>query len=165
MLPGGRLKTLMQEDYAYRIYKLSDDQQTCIFTRQNYRESRDLWWSKTDFARPVKITHINPQQKEYLWREVKLMDWTNYEGKQNQGLLYLPENYDLAWKYPLLVQFYETHSDNYHFLYNPAAQRAWTLRMQQFYDYYLKGTAMPRWMKEGINVNERGIDQKYEYVK
>lgn len=52
-----------------------------------------------------------------------------------------------------------------HFLFNPAAQLDWTIRMQQFFDYYLKDAPMPRWMKEGINVNERGIDQKYDPVK
>ena len=36
--------------------------------------------------------------------------------------------------------------------------------MMQFFDYYLKGTKEPRWMKEGIHyLRERGIDQKYDY--
>lgn len=52
-----------------------------------------------------------------------------------------------------------------HFLYNKAAEIDWTIRLQQFFDYYLKDTPMPRWMKEGINVNERGVDQKYDFVK
>ena len=52
-----------------------------------------------------------------------------------------------------------------HFLYNKAAEIDWTIRLQQFFDYYLKDTPMPRWMKEGINVNERGVDQKYDLVK
>ena len=50
-----------------------------------------------------------------------------------------------------------------HFLGNQAAQKDWTIRMMQFFDYYLKGTKEPRWMKEGIHLRERGIDQKYDY--
>ena len=41
----------------------------------------------------------------------------------------------------------------------------WTIRMMQFFDYYLKGTKEPRWMKEGIHLRERGIDQKYDLLK
>ena len=37
--------------------------------------------------------------------------------------------------------------------------------MMQFFDYYLKGTKEPRWMKEGIYLRERGIDQKYDLLK
>jgi len=33
------------------------------------------------------------------------------------------------------------------------------------FDYYLKGTKEPRWMKEGIHLRERGIDQKYDLLK
>lgn len=49
-----------------------------------------------------------------------------------------------------------------HFLNNPAAQKDWTIRMMQFFDYYLKATHEPRWMKEGIHLKERGVDQKYD---
>ena len=38
------------------------------------------------------------------------MEWTNYENKPNKGILYLPEDYDAKKEYPVLVQFYETHS-------------------------------------------------------
>ena len=48
---------------------------------------------------------------------------------------------------------------------NQAAQKDWTIRMMQFFDYYLKGTKEPRWMKEGIHLRERGIDQKYDLLK
>ena len=52
-----------------------------------------------------------------------------------------------------------------HFLYNKAAEADWTIRMKQFFDHYLKGSPEPRWMKEGIHANERGFDQKYDWVK
>ena len=51
------------------------------------------------------------------------------------------------------------------FLGNQAAQKDWTIRMMQFFDYYLKGTKEPRWMKEGIHLRERGIDQKYDLLE
>ena len=349
----GRLKKLMEGPYIYNIHRFSDNHQYCIWNRQNINEFRDLWWSKADFSNPVKITNVNPQQADYKWGSVQLVKWTNYENKENKGLLYLPEDYDSKKEYPVLVQFYETHSGglntyqapmlssamadvmyfvsngyivfmpdvhftvgmpgkssydavvsgtkyliekgiahpgkiglqghswsgfqtsylvtktdlftcanigapitdmvtgylgirdgsglpryfmyeewqsrmgstlwdakekyqansaildadrihtplliwhndkdeavayeqgralylamrrlqrpawllNYkgegHFLNNRAAQIDWTIRMKQFFDYYLKGTKVPRWMKEGIHLKERGIDQKYDLL-
>jgi len=52
-----------------------------------------------------------------------------------------------------------------HFVMKPAAQKDWTIRMMQFFDYYLKGTKEARWMKEGIHLRDRGYDQKYDLVK
>ena len=351
---SGKIRKLMEGAYALNFNELTRDRKYCMFIRQSYSEFRDIWWSKTNFAHPVKITETNPQQKEYYWGSVKLVEWVNFEGKRNRGLLYLPENYDSTKRYPVIVNFYETHTGdlhtyqlpslssamintvtyvsngyvvfmpdvhftigtpgescynavvsgtqmlidrgiadkdrigvqghswsgyqvaylvtrtnmfkcaspgaavsnmvsaytgvrtgsgmprmfmyeetqsrmgktlwddpeayiknspifyadkiqtpllifhcdgdeavpyseglnlflamrrlhkpawllNYkgdrHFLYNKAAEIDWTIRLQQFFDYYLKDTPMPRWMKEGINVNERGVDQKYDLVK
>jgi dipeptidyl aminopeptidase/acylaminoacyl peptidase len=39
------------------------------------------------------------------------------------------------------------------------------IRMMQFFDYYLKETAAPRWMEEGIDATEKGIDLKYELTE
>lgn len=52
-----------------------------------------------------------------------------------------------------------------HNLASRAACMDWDKRMYQFFDHYLKGAPMPRWMKEGISVTEKGIDQKYELVE
>ena len=350
----GRLKKLAEGPYIYSIHRFSDNQKYCIWNRQNVSEFRDLWWSKSDFSDPIRITNANPQQSEYKWGTAKLVEWTNYENKPNKGILYLPEDYDAKKEYPVLVQFYETHSgglntyhapmlssamadvmyfvsngyivfmpdvhftigtpgqssydavvsgtkylieqgiahpgkiglqghswsgfqtsylvtktdifacanigapitdmvtgylgirggsglpryfmyeewqsrmgkslweakDKYlassaiveadkihtplliwhndkdeavayeqgralylamrrlqrpawhlnykgegHFLGNQAAQKDWTIRMKQFFDYYLKGTKEPRWMKEGIHLRERGIDQKYDLLE
>ena len=350
----GRLKKLAEGPYIYAIHRFSDNQKFCIWNRQNISEFRDLWWSKSDFSDPIRITNANPQQSEYKWGTAKLVEWTNYENKPNKGILYLPEDYDAKKEYPVLVQFYETHSgglntyhapmlssamadvmyfvsngyvvfmpdvhftigtpgqscydavvsgtkylieqgiahpgkiglqghswsgfqtsylvtktdifacanigapitdmvtgylgirngsglpryfmyeewqsrmgktlweakDKYlassalieadkihtplliwhndkdeavayeqgralylamrrlqrpawhlnykgegHFLSSQAAQKDWTIRMMQFFDYYLKGTKEPRWMKEGIHLRERGIDQKYDLLE
>jgi dipeptidyl aminopeptidase/acylaminoacyl peptidase len=36
------------------------------------------------------------------------------------------------------------------------------IRMEQFFDHYLMGKAMPLWMKEGIKPSERTVLTKYE---
>ncbi|MCK7553706.1 hypothetical protein MKQ70_01285 [Chitinophaga sedimenti] len=42
-------------------------------------------------------------------------------------------------------------------------QQDWTARMTQFFDHYLKGKPMPRWMKQGINTDEAKVDRKLDY--
>ncbi|MFN3428058.1 MAG: alpha/beta hydrolase family protein [Candidatus Thermochlorobacter sp.] len=39
-----------------------------------------------------------------------------------------------------------------------------SIRMQQFFDHYLKGAPMPRWMKEGIPAIEKTINMGYEFA-
>jgi hypothetical protein len=35
------------------------------------------------------------------------------------------------------------------------------IRMKQFFDYYLKGSPMPPWMKTGVSAVEKGILKGY----
>ena len=52
--------------------------------------------------------------------------------------------------------------DNYnHFLLDDAAAD-FTIRMQQFFDHYLKGAPAPKWMVEGIPASRKGIDDGLE---
>lgn len=107
----GSLKQLTKGSYDYSIHRFSDNGQYCVWQRQNVSEFRDLWWSKADFSNPIRITTLNTQQKDYLWGTVETVEWTNYENKRNKGLLYLPEGYDPKKEYPVIVQFYETHTE------------------------------------------------------
>lgn len=38
------------------------------------------------------------------------------------------------------------------------------IRLAQFFDYYLKGEAMPKWMRDGVPPSELGIKQGYELI-
>lgn len=109
--PNGKLKKLIEGPFAIRINKISGDKKTCLWTKQSYTEFRDLWYSSINFSDPVKITNTNPQQSKYKWGSVKVVKWKNFEGKDNEGLLYLPDGYDKNKAYPTIVSFYETHSN------------------------------------------------------
>lgn len=61
-----------------------------------------------------QLTDINPQQKNYNWSIVEPVKWTAYDGQELEGLLYKPEDYDSTKKYPLLVYYYETSSEDIH---------------------------------------------------
>lgn len=44
-------------------------------------------------------------------------------------------------------------------------QKDFNIRMQQFFDHYLKGEPMPVWMEKGVPATEKGITSGYELVK
>lgn len=106
----GNVRTLMHGDYMYNIKAFSENHKYCLWVRQNVSTFPDLCHSTANFTNIKRVTDANPQQKEYVWGSVKIVEWKNYEGKQNRGLLYLPEGYDSKQTYPVIVQFYETHT-------------------------------------------------------
>ncbi|WPV01341.1 prolyl oligopeptidase family serine peptidase [Mucilaginibacter sp. cycad4] len=81
-----------------------------IYTKANYQHSPDLYLS-SDLKKEVKLSNINPQQNEYNWGTAELVRWTTPKGYQSQGILYKPEDFDPAKKYPMIVYFYEKLSD------------------------------------------------------
>ena len=39
------------------------------------------------------------------------------------------------------------------------------IRLSQYFDFYLKGAPMPKWMRDGVSALETGIDQGYELIE
>lgn len=52
-----------------------------------------------------------------------------------------------------------------HVLHDPKSKIDWEIRMQQFFDHYLKGMPPPVWMTKGIPARLKGIDSGFELDK
>ncbi len=81
-----------------------------IFTKENYEQSPNLYYSNA-VSNDVVLSNINPQQKDYNWGTAELFTWKAYSGKQSEGIIYKPENFNPKKKYPMICYFYEKLSD------------------------------------------------------
>lgn len=90
-----------------------------LFTKADYQHSPDLY-TGTSLDKATQISHINPQQQQYNWGTAELFKWTAYNGKPAEGILYKPEDFDAAKKYPVILYFYEKLSDGL-YSYQPPA--------------------------------------------
>jgi dipeptidyl aminopeptidase/acylaminoacyl peptidase len=105
-----------------------------IFTKESYAASPDIYCTNnamliisknaevpeiSDTLFPssnfngeaIRLSGINPQQAGYNWGTAELFTWKAYNGKQSQGIVYKPENFDPKKKYPMISYFYEKLSD------------------------------------------------------
>jgi dipeptidyl aminopeptidase/acylaminoacyl peptidase len=96
-----------------------------LFTKESFRDYPDWYVSDTNFKSVAKITDTNPQQKEYSWGSVELVNWLAGDGTPLQGLLYKPENFDPKKKYPMMVYYYEKNTDNLHTHFAPKPIRSY----------------------------------------
>lgn len=88
-----------------------------VFTRENFNEFPNLLYSN-DLKTFKTISNANPQQKNYNWGSIELVEWTSLDGQKLQGLLAKPDNFDPKKQYPMIVNFYERSSEG---LYNHRA--------------------------------------------
>jgi dipeptidyl aminopeptidase/acylaminoacyl peptidase len=54
------------------------------------------------------------------------------------------------------------YDGEHHSIDSPLNSQDYTIRVTQFFDYYLKGTLPPKWMTEGIPAKMRGLNSGYE---
>jgi hypothetical protein len=78
-----------------------------------YGEYPDLYVG-SNIAQVSKVSDVNPQEKEIPRGSVELVNWLSDDGVKLQGMLYKPEGFDPAKKYPLIVYYYEKLSDGLH---------------------------------------------------
>lgn len=120
----GYYKKELSSDYApkkvvtapmgYSNLQKAKDAIAFIYTKYSYTKSPDLYLS-ADLLQETKLSAINPQQAQYNWGTAELVKWTTPKGYRSQGILYKPEDFDPAKKYPMIAYFYEKLSDG---LYN-----------------------------------------------
>ena len=114
------MQCLILDGYGYQQLQRSKDGKVFTFARNNFIESPNLWMSRDQFKTQTRLSDINPQQKEYIWGTAELIHWTSTNGIPCSGILYKPENFDPAKKYPMMIYFYETLSDGLYSYKSPA---------------------------------------------
>lgn len=105
--------------HDYGGLKMDKAGKRVVLQRNSNSDYPDLFASTNAGADIKRLSHTNPQQSEYNWSTVELINWTSYSGVPLQGLLYKPENFDTNQTYPLLVYYYELYSDEIHNHYAP----------------------------------------------
>ncbi|MFA6480925.1 MAG: prolyl oligopeptidase family serine peptidase, partial [Bacteroidales bacterium] len=115
------IKPIMLDDCAYGRTVKAKNADKLLWTRSTVSEFPDLWVGDINFQDGRKISNANPEQSKYVWASVELIEWNDLNGRKHQGLLYKPENLDPLKKYPMIVYFYERHSDGLHTFYGPRA--------------------------------------------
>jgi dipeptidyl aminopeptidase/acylaminoacyl peptidase len=86
-----------------------------LWQKGTFTSSPELYISNMNLGDAKRISKTNPQQINYNWGTVELVEWMSFDRQKLQGLLYKPENFDPTRKYPMIIYFYERSSDG---LYN-----------------------------------------------
>ncbi|GGD50437.1 alpha/beta hydrolase family protein [Muriicola marianensis] len=118
------LKPLVSGPYHYANLTKAEKAEIFRFTRESFEEFPDVRLANSDFSRVTRISNANPQQSEYSWGSIELVNWTSLDGIELTGMLATPENFDPNKKYPLLVNFYERSSDGLHRHRRPRFERS-----------------------------------------
>lgn len=108
-----------------------------LFTKENYQDFPNLYYWNYSGAKKQKmdaapgqtgaiqrISDANPQQSEYNWGSIEMLEWVSLTGERIRGLLVKPENFDPSVQYPMIVNFYEKLSDNLHTHRSPDFHRS-----------------------------------------
>ena len=79
---------------------------TWIIKRQTATEAPN-YFVTSDFKNYKPLTNLQPHKK-YNWLTTELHSFKQLNGTMSQGILYKPENFDPAKKYPVIIAFYTT---------------------------------------------------------
>lgn len=110
---------IVMAKFKYSNLVKAKDVEEYIYDKGNYSISPDVYVSK-DLKTEIKLSNTNPQQQNYNWGTAELVKWETPKGYKSNGILYKPENFDPAKKYPMIVYFYEKLSDGLYSYNAPA---------------------------------------------
>lgn len=118
------LKKRVMDTFSFPSVTKAKDEEAFAFQKSNFHTSPDLYVTRTFWQSEQKLTDINPQMRDYNWGTAELFFWTSFAGIPLQGIVYKPEDFDPAKKYPVMIYFYEQHSDNLYNYFAPAPSRS-----------------------------------------
>jgi dipeptidyl aminopeptidase/acylaminoacyl peptidase len=104
------LKKEWAEGYAYtRNMVKARYEEVFMYTRENYTTFPNLIYTSAT-AGEKQISNANPQQSEYYWGSIEMVEWTSLTGEKLKGMLVKPDGFDPKKQYPMIVNFYEKMS-------------------------------------------------------
>lgn len=121
---SGPPQELKSGAYNLSVPVKAKDDDAVVYSRETFEMFPDLWVTDLKFKKEIRISDVNPQQKEYIWGTAELVSWTSLDGLQLEGLLYKPADFDPSRKYPMIVNFYEKSSSGLYSYRTPELHRS-----------------------------------------
>ena len=116
----GHMDTLMYGDFNVDHWETAEEGAASLFSTSTVSEYPDLRLVKEDGSITKAVTEANPQQKNFIWPVVRLIEYKAL-GQNLQGLLYTPPaELNTPQGIPVLVYFYEKNADDLHGYRSPA---------------------------------------------
>lgn len=104
-------KTIFKEKMGVSpAIQKAKDAGVITYSKETYQQSPNLYVQSLD-GTAKQLSNTNPQQSSYNWGTAELFKWKAYTGKEAEGIVYKPEDFDPKKKYPMIVYFYERSSD------------------------------------------------------
>ncbi len=95
------------------------DADVYAFSKETFAQSPNIYVQQGT-SPAIQLSHTNPQQQNYNWGKAELFKWKAYTGKETEGIVYKPEDFDPKKKYPMIVYFYERNSNTLNSYQAPA---------------------------------------------
>ena len=109
---------------TFPVINKAKDANVFLYTKADFRTTPDAWVTADLWKSEKQISHINPQMKDYLWGTPEPYSWKSKDGVDMKGILYKPENFDPEKKYPMIIYFYEKHSNDLYRHIAPSPSRS-----------------------------------------
>ncbi len=123
--PDGKRHRLIFDNCYISGLRKAKDTDKLVYRYETYSDSPDLFATNSMFRKKEQLTNTNPWQAEYNWGKSELISYTNKDGKELQGALYYPANYEEGKQYPMIVYIYEIRSTGVHGYVSPSPKSAY----------------------------------------
>jgi dipeptidyl aminopeptidase/acylaminoacyl peptidase len=156
LLPGrASPERLFLEDTRTTALFRADSSDVYAFTRERFDDSPDWFAGNAELRAARQISKTNPFQASYAWGHAELVSYKTPNGRELQGALLFPANYDPSKKYPMIVNSYELMSQTLHQFSAPSERSYYnhTVWTQNGY-FVLKPDIVFRARDPGISVLE-----------
>lgn len=106
-----QMEELVKDSRLYTGVQMAKDGSVAILNLSDGNRPSDVVRT-TDFKNFTALTDLNPWMASKKLTRSELISYRNVDGKELQGILYYPVDYEEGKKYPLVIEVYETFFNN-----------------------------------------------------
>ncbi len=105
-------KDLIKDSNLYTRWLTSKDGLKFFYNYSDGDQPDDLFVQESNFKGAKQLTELNPWIKNKKLTRSELVKYRDSDGKELNGILYYPVDYEKGKKYPLVCEIYETFFNN-----------------------------------------------------
>ncbi len=108
----GNWEDVMTSSDLYSTWRFAENSDKLVYSLSDGDYPANVYSNTLDFNSPKQLTDLNPWVTDKKWTKSELISYRDVDGKELNGILYYPVDYDPEKKYPLVLEVYETFFNN-----------------------------------------------------